>query len=1168
MPPDVQFPGLLEWLDDVADRFERECAAGRPPAVDEAVDAALGDVRALLQDELNAIADERRQMLPQAGEGESQIPSIIDASQAAILDVARFPPSTGDGGPLSSNTRRSKPRFPTLEGFQILEEIGRGAHGVVYRARSFCPERIVAVKMLSAGVLAGSSVRSRFEKEATALAGLNQPNIVQIFGSGVSNSLPYIVCEYVPGSTLREYVDRQPVAPRDAAQLVAVIADGVQHAHERGVVHRDLKPANILLTGSRTAFAGAKTAIAGVPRRIVGVPKIVDFGLAKIFSETADVNGTHTEQLLGSPAYMAPEQAKNAKEAGPAADVYSLGVILYELLTGRPPFQGDEYLQLLKRVELDEPVPPSRLQAGLPSDLDTIVLKCLEKPPQRRYTTAAELASDLRRYLAGEPIYARPLRWWGRVWRWTGRHKRARAGVLIGLALCAGLLGVATVVARERGSRMLKLQRLQQDPFPSDGWYQQSQEAIRELRNLQSSDNLQALAVAALAGVDAVPARELAQPGASSLAFDANGERLLIGGSLGDQNDPPQPARIWNVRTAAAGTFSRLASPGPVTFASDDEALQLAPALDDHLQLILWDLSKDTERARFRILDEPAAEPLDELNTPALALSDKGSYVAASTTKGRDAATLALWDAKSGKLRTRIPQHATAICFSPDEKWMAAGNEDGEVSVWSLPDAELVAKNLSFSSAQITALKFGRDAAQNRGAGERSGWVLAAAIDGGDIVVWDIERQQHRSLCRGSQYGVYSLAFCPDGATLASVGRYGARLWDVATGRGLLWLHEQNGPDYSFAVEFSPDGKQLATAANFQPIAGPIRFRPGRVILWNLDWGRGIQSLRGLSSNIENVQFARDESLVCAIAHNWEIGVWEIKSGRLRHVFRADSGSFVDNTAMVFNDDATRLVYSAGRNTEGRVVLWDLKSGMELQRWQVPPGLNNQAGFTRDGRLLHFQVETEDGRFLPVSGVNWTAYPRIGRIRDLSGEVPVVVAEIPDFPRFVRNAYMDSQARWILIQGLATDDKNDVRTAVYDAATGKRLWTAPPAQLGSLRPDSAFRTFLVGLQGSDPRPQLYDIATFQPLDWRLETGALGPQAQIWFAASHSPETELTLYHHEHAAPIVTLGTGTHIQRAMIGYSGRYVAYLCKTPTIMLCDLERIRDELRPIGLGW
>jgi serine/threonine protein kinase len=296
-------------------------------------------------------------------------------------ETPTLPPEGASGEPATNG-------LPSLEGFEILGELGRGGMGVVYQARQEHLNRPVALKMILAGDFAGDEARRRFLAEAEVVARLQHPGIVQVHAFGTApNGSPYFALEYLPGGSLDQKLAGTPLPPREAAALVAELADAVQAAHAANVVHRDLKPANVLLTAD-------------------GTPKVTDFGLAKQASSKLTASGA----ILGTPSYMAPEQAAGkGSEVGPAADVYALGAILYECLTGRPPFHAETPLDTLLQVLERHPAPPRLLSANVDRNVETICLKCLEKDPGQRYGSAKALAEDLERYLAGEPITARSL---------------------------------------------------------------------------------------------------------------------------------------------------------------------------------------------------------------------------------------------------------------------------------------------------------------------------------------------------------------------------------------------------------------------------------------------------------------------------------------------------------------------------------------------------------------------------------------------------------------------------------------------------------------------------------------------------------------------------------------------------------------------------------------
>jgi eukaryotic-like serine/threonine-protein kinase len=328
----------------------------------------------------------------------------------------------------SQGTTEPLPLFP---GHETLDEIGHGGMGVVYKARDLRLGRLVAIKTIAQARHATREQVERFLNEARAVAKLDHEHIIPIHGIGEHEGRPYITLEYAAGGNLAQLLAVQPMHAKTAAALVETIARAAHAAHEKGIVHRDIKPTNVLLTAE-------------------GTPKLADFGLAKLLD--ADSTLTGTGQPLGTPSYMAPEQAKGqSRKVGPTADVYGLGAILYQALVGRPPFVGGSPIETLNQVLQTDVVPPRRLRPEIPRDLETICLKCLDKEPQRRYSTAAELADELRRFQEGRPIAARPIGLAGKSWRWA-RREPWRAGLSASLLLTF-LLGTPILLALWLGAR-------------------------------------------------------------------------------------------------------------------------------------------------------------------------------------------------------------------------------------------------------------------------------------------------------------------------------------------------------------------------------------------------------------------------------------------------------------------------------------------------------------------------------------------------------------------------------------------------------------------------------------------------------------------------------------------------------------------------------------------
>ena len=322
----------------------------------------------------------------------------------------------------ASQNGHASQTMPSIPGYEIAGELGRGGMGVVYQARHVKLDRMVALKMLREGSDAHADTLARFRTEAEAIARLQHPNIVQVFEVGEHQGTPFLAMEFCPGGGLDRKLGGIPLASTDAAALVETLALAVEAAHRARIIHRDLKPANILLSAD-------------------GIPKISDFGLARKVDEEGH---TQTGAVLGTPSYMAPEQARGDGEVGPAVDTYALGAILYELLTGRPPFRGSTTFHTIQQLLNEEPTLPRQFNRTVPRDLESICLKCLEKKPAQRYVSPAVLAEDLRRFQAGEPIRARPVGSIERSWRWCRRNPAV--STLVGAVASVMLLGTVVSV--------------------------------------------------------------------------------------------------------------------------------------------------------------------------------------------------------------------------------------------------------------------------------------------------------------------------------------------------------------------------------------------------------------------------------------------------------------------------------------------------------------------------------------------------------------------------------------------------------------------------------------------------------------------------------------------------------------------------------------------------
>jgi serine/threonine protein kinase/tetratricopeptide (TPR) repeat protein len=419
-------PEEAAHIDAVCDRFEKAWKETKAGASEPQITSYLTDsdssAREVLFRELDALDQACRKRYGFAARADTREPGAAPRNGTTSV----MSPS---GSPAPVNVG-----WPSIPGLEFVEVLGSGGMGVVFRARQATLDRDVAVKVLRDPHHNDTSQRERFLQEARAVARLRHPNLVQLYEFGEvpaagGTTQPYLLLEYISGGSLADLLHRAPQHPRDAAQLVETLAQAIHYAHQQGVIHRDLKPANVLLTNGESAGNSDTLHLSPLTTR---QPKISDFGLAKFL---AGGNLTRSGDVLGTPSYMAPEQA--ASNCGPitaSADVYGLGAILYESLTGRPPFAAETTEATLLQVMQDEPVPPRRLQPTVPRDLETICLKCLRKEVGRRYASAQELADDLRRFRTGEPIRARPVGTVERVVVWC-RRKPVVAALLAALVL-------------------------------------------------------------------------------------------------------------------------------------------------------------------------------------------------------------------------------------------------------------------------------------------------------------------------------------------------------------------------------------------------------------------------------------------------------------------------------------------------------------------------------------------------------------------------------------------------------------------------------------------------------------------------------------------------------------------------------------------------------------
>jgi WD40 repeat protein len=857
--------------------------------------------------------------------------------------------------------------------YELIEEVGRGGMGVVYRARQRSLHRIVALKMVLPSRLSSPEDVQRFKLEAEAAAQLDHPNVLPIYEVGEHQGQPYYTMKLVETGSLAVWrmkpemrgamtdTERRGVANQATiVTLMAKLAGAVAYAHGRGLLHRDLKPANILVDAQ-------------------GEPYVADFGLAKFLAR--DTGLTLSVAMVGTPAYAAPEQARGgASRLTTAADIYSLGAILHELLTGRPPFQAETTLETYRAV-LEQEVPrPRSLNPRIDRDLETITLKCLEKEPERRYPTAADLASDLDRYLRGDPIAARPVTTVGQLWRWC-RRKPALAASLATLALVftLGFVGVFTQWRRADANARAQLRENYYSSIalanavtlsPDSHWIVASDasgqarlwdwEAEQELFTLGDranrvrcwafNPNKDELAVSMdpngvqVLAVDTGKARLSLGPEAGrvvALAYDPDGRRLLTGGSdgtvgvwddesgkplnrLATTNQPiqrlaisPDGQRLVAVAERAAWVWELNST--KLIRAFPDDSLDAAPSLGT-----IFAVFADDGGERFVAIDTQGHLALwRDGHAPQHLATIRGGWpeTARRAVFSRDGRwlcgagernTARLWDLTTGQEHLAIPDRVHDVVFSEDGQTMVTRGAENWATVWDVQQA-LKLKTLREHAAVLTSVAVSRD-----------GRLVVTGDWRGTLKTWSAwpgrERipgptQQHATTCS------------PDGRLIAtSPYSQGLVVLSSDSGRELLRAHRKN-EDY-YVAEFSPDSRRIVTVGYHK-----------HARVWDAHSGQILLTLRGHRREVWAVDWSPDGRHIATGSFDATAKIWDAETGtELQTLFMnpqrqyAATGTADAVLWLAFDSSGSRLMIS---KTDGRVQLWDLRRGVVEAEWRA-----------------------------------------------------------------------------------------------------------------------------------------------------------------------------------------------------------------------------------------
>jgi serine/threonine protein kinase/WD40 repeat protein len=951
---------------------------------------------------------------------------------------------------------------------------------------------------------------------------------------------------------------------RSVARIMSDVAESVHHAHEHDFIHRDLKPSNIMVDPAGQSW-------------------LIDFGLARhlhgdptsvVHADTACLAGhpAHTVGPVGTPGYMAPEQL-SGQRVGIWTDVWGLGVVLYELSTLQRAFPTQRKLDAAVTADRLGHVPPRKLVKNYPRDLEAICEKALRPNPTDRYATAQLFADDLQRWLRGDPTTARPARAPRRVLLWARRNK-AWAAVLAALIVTAVSVASAAfqvqrtelVQARReaeiatRGQWMLQAQMLVAHKDTA-GWSTRAWELCGAAAKVERGSDVRDLAVATLAGWDARRCKRFVDANSTCLLFDKQGRQLLMntvvgwqGLNSGQRVPVPGLARMWDAKTDEVHELAA-AHDGPVAFA-DDAPRQLV-VTDDRTSLCWIDLRSQEVVRRFVI--PPDLLPVQAIVTYVTA---DGSTIAATGTGRENQGYVLVWDGRSGQLLQQLSTVVESLALSPDGVLLALGDKNGDITVRSIRNQDEL-RVLRGRGHQTQSLAFGRDPrrnAQSEVESKRCGWLLAAGHVGGPVTIWDVERTVPLSYCRGSAYFVWNLAFSPDGATLASADHsYRVRLWDVMTGQPLLVIDVGSE---ATCVVFSPDGMKLA--ANCAD-------KERGVTVWDLELDRGIKTLRGLESPIANLCMAENESAVAANTHDFQVGIWNLRNGALRHILEVPKSQWADNAALAFSPDGTRFAFAAGRQAS----LWNVETGEKIATWPLHEGLVDLLAFAGTERLLSFRVETLSGETGPFSKTSYEKDPRVYRIRDLMSENPLQpLAEITDFRRSVLAAACTPDGSRFLVEGFGGPTSEQRMLKIFDT-TGREVQSLPTTRTvrdSVLILDPSGKTLAV-LAEDGPVATLMEFPSGKFLG-RLDgtPACLAPRAAQWVKIGTPAEPPCGLWlcrpSDSQSVSLVGFDLGSNITRAKFSHTGTLVAWGNANGTVSVSSIPTVHRRLAEIGLDW